>query len=170
MTAQVKEQLRENGQLNEYPRTVFKVVKLEKDIYNKEIYRPAIVYDQPPFRKLTYKPNTWYKVGNNIEYPPYAFYDEEKARTFLFQQSLGNFAVIYCVAYQWVWVQNYLGLGDTFCRKLKSFWDSLAPYTVSSLLSELEDKMISSFMVHGAPPNSIVMFEFETGDELYGNS
>ena len=162
MIAQVKEELRQDGRLMEHTRTVFKVVRIEKDYNNGTIYRPAVVYDMSPFENMIYKPHSYYNIGVEFMYPPFAYYNEIDAREFLNYQCAEDkdgFGVISRVAYKWAWVRRYLAFTDYFTSDLDTFWNSVFPY------ARIPRQAPPTYPV---PTGSIVMFEFEIGDRVYG--
>lgn len=164
MIAQVKEELRLDGRLMENIQTVFKVVHMDK----RGGYYPAMtikltefpLYD--PRKIITYVPGAHYKVGDNFDYPAFAFHDEVLARDFMWMVTEGasnSLAILSCVAYQWAWLEYYMSLTQVLePESLALFWSTTLPFYTDG----------TPFAAHSTPPGTIGLFEFEIGDVIYG--
>ena len=162
MTVQAKEQLRQQGLLNEYPQTVFKIVKLYDDAgYDLPIgqFKPYVVKDIE-VGEIIYKKDAWYKVGENFKYPAFAHYDEAIAREVVLNLCL-NVAMVSCIAYQWTFVHRYLSFTYLFKDNLYEFWNSMSPYDEFLAGNGVATHLIPS-------SGAIAMYEFEIGDVIYG--
>ena len=169
MIAQVKEALRQEGKLSEEIRTVFKVVKIDKDEDDLEIYRPAIVHDISIGESIIYTPDKTYRVGEYLDYPAFAFYSEEHARDFVHvcgaSPELENFGVAACVVYQWAWLDRYYGVFNEHNVDVDKFWESALPFNKDwrDATDSARGRSLA-YATHLTPIGTIGMFEFEMGE------
>ena len=169
MVNQVKEELRQQGRLQEFAQTVFKIVCVE-DRYDNRLpegkFRPYVVGSaEGPAGKVIYTQDKLYKVGINFSYPPFAYLNEMHAREIINTGGkLDAWAIVSCVAYQWAFVQRYLALDISFPDLVGRFWGSMIPFKVSD-----NDTIVHNGMyTYRLDLSSIVMYEFEIGDVIYG--
>ena len=159
MIAQVKEWLRENGKLEENIQTVFKVVRVN----DKGEYRPALSGNVELRERIVYTPGDYYKVGENFQYPAFAFHDEVCARNFIYMITEGldipPLAVMSFVAYQWTWLEKYLFITLIPNKThMERFWSSTRPFDHTCPMSA----------TNTTPHGTIGLFEFDVGDVIYG--
>ena len=164
MIAQVKEELRLDGRLMENIQTVFKVVHIDR----RGRFCPAMtikiganpLYD--PSKIIPYISGTHYKVGDNFDYPAFAFHDEIMARDFIWMVTEGasnSLAILSCVAFQWAWLEHYMSLTQILePESLALFWSTTLPFRADGV----------PFAAHSTPSGTIGLFEFEIGNVIYG--